>query len=880
MVWSKLRLKSKSKTLESSQTTKPVFLRDVLTPSQKRVLLLLVAFWFFYTASFFTWWFQSHHVVTWPGMLLNSLLLGYQLILPGYFFFFIIRMKRVDPRISIPSDWKVAMVVTKAPSEPWEVVKATLLAMLAQSYPHDTWLADEDPRPETILWCQTHSVSISCRKGIEDYHRPTWPRRTRCKEGNLAYFYDTIGYQAYDFVVQLDADHVPANGYLEAMLRPFVNPAVGYVAAPSICDANAQTSWSARGRLYAEATMHGALQAGYNSGWAPLCIGSHYAVRTAALKQIGGLGPELAEDHSTTLMMNADGWQGIFALDAEAHGDGPASFPDCMTQEFQWSRSLTKVLLETTPRHWKGLRPHLKFQFLFAQLWYPLFGFQGFAGVLLPIIALAIDHSWVRVNYGLFMAYLSVFILTTLLPVILIKQYRCLRPRDSKLLSWETILFQIARGPWILFGVSHGLLSSLLRKELPFKVTPKGAAGTMPLPIRVIAPYFFLGVGSALAVIALDQVRQTQGYYFLTLINAAFYIGLFVSVLWLHLQENCSFERQYMLQKSMVLMGVSTFVVACLLRLPTGVKAVAPDLHLILSQVTSTLERPVNLSTVLNQSYPALGVYDPAGDFAQTSQIKIDHHFVTWRLDNADELVAALSEAKQKNRFPMITLEPWPWEWNGMTRASLLSDISAGKYDGTIERIMEVLKKESPQKVLFRFAHEMEIVNQYPWSKADAEGYVAAYRHVVDLARQRQVKNLLLVWSPAGFPNAREYWPGEDYVDYIGLSIYATPEWNGGIAPSGQNLSFEQLMSAKYWFAQEYRKPLIVAEAGVNGTPQQKQEWLANIINVLPSFPKVKAFIYFNQVQPDIVPLEIGQPDWSLSDEQIITLINSWKHDN
>ncbi len=101
------------------------------------------------------------------------------------------------------------------------------------------------------------------------------------------FFYDHYGYDRYDFVVQLDADHVPEPGYLSEMLRPFGDLRVGYVSAPSICDRNASESWAARGRLYAEASMHGSLQAGYNYGLAPLCIGSHYAVRTIALKEIG-----------------------------------------------------------------------------------------------------------------------------------------------------------------------------------------------------------------------------------------------------------------------------------------------------------------------------------------------------------------------------------------------------------------------------------------------------------------------------------------------------------------------------------------------------------------------------------------------------------------
>ena len=100
------------------------------------------------------------------------------------------------------------------------------------------------------------------------------------RKATSPFFYDHYGYERYDFVVQLDADHVPDPDYLFQMLRPFADPAVGYVSAPSICDRNAHESWSARGRLYAEASMHGSLQAGYNNGLGPalhrvaLC-GSH-----------------------------------------------------------------------------------------------------------------------------------------------------------------------------------------------------------------------------------------------------------------------------------------------------------------------------------------------------------------------------------------------------------------------------------------------------------------------------------------------------------------------------------------------------------------------------------------------------------------------------
>src|SRR5260370_1289690 len=139
-------------------------------------------------------------------------------------------------------------------------------------------LADEDPSPGTLAWCEEHGVHVSTRKGRVDYHRLTWPRRTRCKEGNLAFFYDNYGYERYDIVSQLDADHAPRPGYLREMLRPFADPRVGYVSAPSICDKNAAKSWAARGRLYAEAHLHGQMQTCSAASETPLCIGSPSAL--------------------------------------------------------------------------------------------------------------------------------------------------------------------------------------------------------------------------------------------------------------------------------------------------------------------------------------------------------------------------------------------------------------------------------------------------------------------------------------------------------------------------------------------------------------------------------------------------------------------------
>lgn len=496
------------------------------------------ALWLALAAHLWVWWFNPSHVVGPVWYALVTLSLAWVTVQPLYFLAIFQGARKPAGPCRLPAGSRVAMVVTKAPSEPFDVVARTLEAMLAQDYPHDTWLADEDPSPDTLAWCAARGVKVSTRRNRPDYHRPTWPRRTRCKEGNLAFFYDQVGYRAYDFVAQLDADHVPAPGYLRQMLTPFADPRVGYVSAPSICDANAADSWSARARLYVEASLHGSLQAGYNSGWAPLCIGSHYAVRTAALEQIGGLGPELAEDHSTTLMMNAFGWRGVHAIDAIAHGDGPATFADLATQELQWSRSIMTILLQYARPLIGRLPWRLRFQFLFAQLWYPLFSLFMATAFLLPLAAILTGEPPVAVPYVAFLAH---FLPVSLLLVVMAFRWRAkgsFRPADAKILSWEGLVFTFARWPWSLIGCALAVRDAATGSFVDFRITPKGRTTATAVPLRVLAPYLLLSAVSAAVVLLAPPNPDIYGYYAFATINGLIYGVIAAIVVVMHAKES------------------------------------------------------------------------------------------------------------------------------------------------------------------------------------------------------------------------------------------------------------------------------------------------------------------------------------------------------
>ena len=528
------------------------FFVDVMNRKQKLQYLGLIVLWLCALIWFWSWWLRQDHIVTVWGMVINTIVIGWTLILPAYYFFFVYRMKIANPALN-PPEGSYAIVVTKAPSEPWPVVSRTLTAMLRQKFPYkyDVWLATEKIDAEILAWCHQHNVHISCRDGIVNYQSDVFPRKSRCKEGNLSYFYEQAGGLDYDFISQLDADHAPTETYLLEMSRPFIDPAIGYVAAPSICDANADESWVVRARLYAEASMHGSLQAGYCRDWAPMPIGSHYMVRKAALQSLvhkrdgkvvsaGTLGPELAEDHTTGLAMNSAGWRGAFALNAIAHGDGAGCFADSVTQEFQWAASLTRILLIWSKGYWSGLPFRLKLEYAFAQGWYPLYAGFMFLAFLFPIIALVTGQPWVDVSLPEFIVRSWVLILSGVLVLYFVKRNGWLRPVDAPLFSWEMVFFQFVRWPWIVLACLQATLGVLLKKEFAFRVTPKGTKGAKPLPFITVLPYVIIMLIEAGTAILVSNPVKAGGYYYFCIVYSLTYMVILIAIIALHVRENRS----------------------------------------------------------------------------------------------------------------------------------------------------------------------------------------------------------------------------------------------------------------------------------------------------------------------------------------------------
>ena len=104
--------------------------------------------------------------------------------------------------------------------------------------------------------------------------------------------------------------------------------------------------------------------------------------------------------------------------------------------------------------------------------------------------------------------------------------------------------------------------------------------------------------------------------------------------------------------------------------------------------------------------------------------------------------------------------------------------------------------------------------------------YIAAYQHVVDIFRSRNLTNVRYVWQMTAFSfessEASRYYPGDAYVDDVGEDPY---NW-GGCGPGGPWRDLSVAAEPALSFAAAHNKLTILAEFASQSGPQ-RAAWLA-----------------------------------------------------
>ncbi len=136
----------------------------------------------------------------------------------------------------------------------------------------------------------------------------------------------------------------------------------------------------------------------------------------------------------------------------------------------------------------------------------------------------------------------------------------------------------------------------------------------------------------------------------------------------------------------------------------------------------------------------------------------------TLQLNYRSELDTDSDDWQQLRQAPRRMITVQTWSGGGRTYDNNpLRDVIEGRYDALLRQFLAKLP-DAGAGTFLRLNPEMEVpVDQYPWQLYPSI-YIGSYRHFADLCRELAPR-ARLVWGPAGYPGALEYYPGDDVVD-------------------------------------------------------------------------------------------------------------------
>jgi hypothetical protein len=244
----------------------------------------------------------------------------------------------------------------------------------------------------------------------------------------------------------------------------------------------------------------------------------------------------------------------------------------------------------------------------------------------------------------------------------------------------------------------------------------------------------------------------------------------------------------------------------------------------------------------------------------------LDVWYQAWNSNAATGTVnfdsGAAKQACAAGILPMLTWESWNTSVGGTTNpgvaynqpAFAASKIAHGKYDKYIRNTARAIKRLGPHcPIALRFDQEQNGY-WYPWGlktagmgklKDTSKEFVKMWRHVWTIFHNEHVNNVLWVWSPnfqgvppKGQPKLAASYPGNKYVDWVGIDGYyinkPTQTFAKLFGPTMQQI--KPATSTKPW---------LIAETAV-GTGPTKPKQITNLLKNVADRKEFNGFVYFD----------------------------------
>jgi cellulose synthase/poly-beta-1,6-N-acetylglucosamine synthase-like glycosyltransferase len=298
-----------------------------------------------YTTYYITWrWLETIHWAAWWFSIPLALAETYILVSAAFMVFTAWKLQHRTPPPA-PEGLSVDVYITTY-DESEEIIRRTALGARAIRYPHETYILDDGKRDEIRDLADELGVGYLRREGNE-----------HAKAGNLNH---ALPLTRGEFILQLDADHVPLPHILDRLLGFFNDPDVAFVQSPQDFYNTDSFSYDVdeeAKRLWEEQRIFFSLiQPGKDHWNAAFFCGSCGVLRRSAFESIGGFQTEtITEDMETSLVLHARGWKSVYYGESLAYGLAPASAAQYAVQRLRWGQGSMQVLRKYKPLRHKGL---------------------------------------------------------------------------------------------------------------------------------------------------------------------------------------------------------------------------------------------------------------------------------------------------------------------------------------------------------------------------------------------------------------------------------------------------------------------------------------------------------------------------------------------
>lgn len=220
---------------------------------------------------------------------------------------------------------------------------------------------------------------------------------------------------------------------------------------------------------------------------------------------------------------------------------------------------------------------------------------------------------------------------------------------------------------------------------------------------------------------------------------------------------------------------------------------------------------------------------------------------------------------EEEGRMIELTVQMTETNNENLLCKSPMLETYKGKYDDKIRALAREIKEEIKTPFFFRLNNEMNT----DWTNysgiinlSDPEIYIGCWRRVYDIFAEEGVNNAIWVFNPndrnyppCNWNNYLAYYPGDRYVQMIGVTGYNTGTYFKDV--TGEDWRsftqiYDEVNEAYLPFFSEF--PWIITEFASSSVGGNKPMWITNMFENLDRYPNIKAAVWFSAPDMDMRP--------------------------